>query len=144
MRTVSDMLDEQYKSEAALGQFFTFFSSLSMFLAALGILGLILHSTGQRRKEIGVRKVLGASVASIVRLFSFDFLKLILLALVVASPLAGWLMHSWLKDFAYRVSISAWMFVAAGLVTTLIALAIISLQAVRAAMDNPIKSLRTE
>ena len=144
MRTVSDMLDDQYKSEAALGQFFTFFSSLSMFLAALGILGLIIHATGQRRKEIGVRKVLGASVTSIVRLFSFDFLKLILLALAVASPLAGWLMHSWLNDFAYRIRISPWMFVAAGLVTTIIALATISLQAVKAAMDNPVKALRAE
>jgi putative ABC transport system permease protein len=88
--------------------------------------------------------VLGASVTSIVRLFSFDFLKLILLALAVASPLAGWLMHSWLNDFAYRIRISPWMFVAAGLVTTIIALATISLQAVKAAMDNPVKALRAE
>ncbi|HEV3324517.1 MAG TPA: FtsX-like permease family protein [Puia sp.] len=141
---VSDMLDDQYKTEAALAQFFTFFSSLSMFLAALGILGLIIYATGQRRKEIGVRKVLGASVASIVRLFSFDFLKLILLALVLASPLAGWLMHGWLNDFAYRIRISPWIFLAAGLVTTVIALATISLQTVKAALDNPVKSLRTE
>jgi putative ABC transport system permease protein len=141
---VSDMLDDQYKTEAALAQFFTFFSSLSMFLAALGILGLIIYATGQRRKEIGVRKVLGASVASIVRLFSFDFLKLILLALVLASPLAGWLMHGWLNDFAYRIRISPWIFLAAGLITTVIALATISLQTVKAALDNPVKSLRTE
>jgi putative ABC transport system permease protein len=141
---VSNMLDDQYKTEAALAQFFTFFSSLNMFLAALGILGLIIYATGQRRKEIGVRKVLGASVASIVRLFSFDFLKLILLALVLASPLAGWLMHGWLNDFAYRIRISPWIFLAAGLVTTVIALATISLQTVKAALDNPVKSLRTE
>jgi len=144
MRSVSDMLDDQYKSEAALGQFFTFFSSLSMFLAALGILGLIIHATGQRRKEIGVRKVLGASVSSIVRLFSFGFLQLILVALALASPLAGWLMHSWLNNFAYRISISPWIFLVAGVATTIIALATISLQAVKAALDNPIRSLRTE
>jgi putative ABC transport system permease protein len=138
------MLDDQYKSEAALGQFFTFFSSLSMFLAALGILGLVIHATGQRRKEIGIRKVLGASVASIVRLFSVDFLKPILLALAFASPVAGWLMHGWLNDFAYRIPISPWMFVGAGLAAITIALATISFQAVKAALDNPVNNLRAE
>jgi len=141
---VSDMLDDQYKTEAALEQFFTFFSSLSMFLAALGILGLVIHATGQRRKEIGVRKVLGASVASIVRLFSVDFLKLIVLALALASPVAGWLMHGWLNDFAYRINMSPWIFVFAGVATTIVALATISFQAVKAALDNPVESLRAD
>jgi len=144
MKRVTDMVNDQYKKEATLQQLFTFFTSLSMFLAALGILGLIIHATEQRRKEIGVRKVLGATVTSIVRLFSVDFLKLILLALVVATPVAWWLMSRWLTDFAYRTRISPWMFGAAGLATIAIALIAISLQAVKAAVDNPIKSLRTE
>ncbi len=144
MKWVTDMVNDQYKKEATLQQLFTFFSSLSMFLAALGILGLIIHSTEQRRREIGIRKVLGASVASIVRLFSVDFLKLILLALIVATPVAWWLMSRWLADFAYRTRISPWMFGIAGMTTVAIALAIISFQAVRAAMDNPVKSLRAE
>ena len=141
---VTDMLNDQYKTESTLQQLFTFFSSLSMFLAALGILGLIIHATEQRRKEIGVRKVLGASVTSIVRLFSFDFLKLIGFALVVATPVAWWLMSRWLTDFAYRIRISPWIFAAAGLTTITIALVTITLQAVKAALDNPVRSLRTE
>ena len=141
---VTDMVDDQYKKEAMLQQLFTFFSSLSMFLAALGILGLVIHATGQRRKEIGIRKVLGASVNSIVRLFTIDFLKLILLALIAAAPIAWWLMSRWLTDFAYRTSISPWIFVAAGLATIAIALVTISVQAVNAALANPAKSLRTE
>jgi putative ABC transport system permease protein len=141
---VTDMVDDQYKKESTLQQLFTFFSSLSMFLAALGILGLVIHSTEQRRKEIGIRKVLGASVNSIVRLFSTDFLKLILLALLVATPVAWWLMSRWLTDFAYRIKISPWIFAAAGLTTIAIAMVTISLQAVKAALDNPAKSLRTE
>jgi putative ABC transport system permease protein len=144
MKWVTDMVNDQYKKEATLQRLFTFFSSLSMFLAALGILGLIIHATEQRRKEIGIRKVLGATVTSIVRLFSVDFLKLILLALVVATPVAWWLMSRWLTDFAYRTPISPWMFAAAGLTTITIALVTIGLQTVKAALDNPIKSLRSE
>jgi putative ABC transport system permease protein len=144
MKWVNDMVNDQYKKEATLQQLFAFFSGLSMFLAALGILGLIIHATEQRRKEIGIRKVLGATVASIVRLFSVDFLKLILLALVVATPVAWWLMSRWLTDFAYRTRVSPWMFGVAGMTTVAIALITIGLQAAKAALDNPIKSLRTE
>ncbi len=144
LKWVTDMMDDQYKKEATLQQLFTFFSSLSMFLAALGILGLIIHATEQRRKEIGIRKVLGASVTSIVQLFSVDFLKLILLALIVATPIAWWLMSHWLTDFAYRISISPWIFAAAGLTTIAIGLVTISLQAVKAALENPVKNLRAD
>ena len=144
LKWVTDMVDDQYKKEEALQQLFTFFSSLSMFLAALGILGLIIHATEQRRKEIGIRKVLGATVASIVQLFSIDFLKLILLALLIATPVAWWLMSHWLTDFAYRISINLWVFTAAGLTTIAIALITISLQAVNAALENPVKNLRTD
>ncbi len=135
---------EQYQKEGTLQQLFTFFSSLSMFLAALGILGLIIHATEQRRKEIGIRKVLGATVASIVQLFSVDFLKLILLALAIATPVAWWLMSHWLTDFAYRISISLWIFAAAGITTVGIALITISLHAVKAALENPVKNLRAD
>lgn len=144
IRTVTDILDAQYKAETTLQHLFTFFSGLSMFLAVLGIFGLIIHATEQRRKEIGIRKVLGASVSSIVRLFSFDFMKLIGVALLLAIPVAWWLMSGWLADFAYRISISPWIFVAAGLITMSISLITISLQSVKAAADNPVKSLRSE
>ncbi|MFT4152876.1 FtsX-like permease family protein [Parafilimonas sp.] len=141
---VDDMLAKQYKAESRLQQLFIFFSSLSMFLAALGIFGLIAEATAQRVKEIGIRKVLGASVNSIVRLFSLDFLKLVVIAVIIASPVAWWLMHQWLQDFAYRINISWWMFAAAGISAILIALITISFQAIKAAMANPAAALRSE
>jgi len=144
LKWVTDMVNDQYKKEATLQQLFTFFSSLSMFLAALGILGLIIYATEQRRKEIGIRKVLGATVASIIQLFSIDFLQLILLALAIATPVAWWLMSHWLTDFAYRISISLWIFAASGLITIAIAVITISLQAGKAALENPVRSLRTD
>ena len=144
IKWVDEMLAEQYKSEEKLEQLFTFFSSLSMFLAALGIFGLIVQTTAQRTKEIGIRKVLGASIQSIVGLFSIDFLKLILIAIVIASPIAWWLMDKWLLDFAYRIPISIWVFVTAGGIAILIALITISSQAIKAAVANPVESLRTE
>jgi putative ABC transport system permease protein len=98
----------------------------------------------QRIKEIGIRKVLGASVGSIVSMLSKDFLKLVLIAALVAFPIAWWAMHNWLQDFAYHINISWWIFVVAGGVAVLIALITISFQAVKAAIRNPVKSLRTE
>lgn len=144
IKWVDDMLAAQYKAESRLQQLFSFFSGLSMFLAALGVLGLIIQATAQRKKEIGIRKVLGASVSSIVQLFSIDFVKLVLIAVLIASPVAWWLMNKWLLDFAYRIHISGWVFVIAGTIAVVIALLTISIQSVRAAMANPIKSLRTE
>lgn len=138
------MLANQYKEESKLQQLFTFFSGLSMFLAALGVLGLIIQATIQRKKEIGVRKVLGASIFSIVRLFSIDFVKLIIIALFIASPVAWWAMHKWLQDFAYRISIEWWVFALAAFIALLIALLTVSVQAIKAAIANPVKSLRTE
>ncbi|MEO7316791.1 MAG: FtsX-like permease family protein, partial [Ginsengibacter sp.] len=144
IKWVDEMLAQQYKSEEKLEQLFTFFISLSMFLAALGIFGLIVQTTAQRTKEIGIRKVLGASIHSIVRLLSIDFLKLILIAIIIASPIAWWLMDKWLLDFAYRIPISLWVFVIAGGIAILIALITISSQAIKAALANPVESLRTE
>jgi putative ABC transport system permease protein len=144
IKWVDDMLAAQYEQEARLQQLFTFFSGLSMFLAALGVLGLIIQATLVRRKEIGIRKVLGASVFSIFRLFSLDFLKLVFIALLIASPVAWWLMNKWLIDFAYRIHISAWIFIITGVVAMLTALIAISFQTVKAAVANPVKSLRSE
>lgn len=144
IKYVDDMLAEQYKAESKLQQLFTFFSGLSMFLAALGIFGLIVQATLQRLKEIGIRKVLGASVHSIVKLFSIDFVKLILIAILIASPIAWWLMNKWLMDFASRIHINWWVFAIAGIIAIGIALITISYQAIKAAMANPVKSLRSE
>ncbi|HEX5153734.1 MAG TPA: FtsX-like permease family protein [Parafilimonas sp.] len=144
IKWMDDMLAAQYKEESKLQQLFSFFSGLSMFLAALGVLGLIIQATTQRKKEIGIRKVLGASVTSIVRLFSIDFVKLVIVAVFIASPLAWWLMNKWLQDFAYRIHISGWVFIVAGLAALLIALITVSFQAIKAAIANPVESLRTE
>lgn len=144
VKWVDDMLANQYKEESKLQELFTFFSGLSMFLAALGIFGLIVQATAHRVKEIGIRKVLGASVNSIVRLFSVDFLKLIMIAIAIASPVAWWLMTKWLFDFAYRIQIDWSVFVIAGFVAIAIALLTISFQAIKAAIANPVKSLKAD
>jgi putative ABC transport system permease protein len=144
IKWVDDMLAAQYKQESKLQQIFRFFSGLSMFLAALGILGLIIQATAQRKKEIGIRKVLGASIHSIVRLFFIDFVKLILISIVIASPIAWWLMNKWLMDYAYRITVNWWVFAIAGSVALLIALITIGFQAIKAAMANPVESLRSE
>jgi len=122
----------------------TGFVGISILVAALGLFGLSAFTSEQRKKEIGVRKVLGASVTGIVALLSKDFLKLVGISILIASPIAWWAMNKWLQDFAYRINISWWFFAAAGLIVLLIALFTISFQAIKAAVANPIKSLRTE
>jgi putative ABC transport system permease protein len=107
-------------------------------------LGLASYSTMQRTREIGIRKIMGASVSNIVHLLSKDFLLLVIIAFFMASPLAWFVMHSWLKDFAYRIDINWWIFIAAGISAVIIALTTVSFQAFRAALSNPVKSLRTE
>ncbi len=141
---VDDMLNNQYKAESKLQQLFIFFSSLSMLLAALVIFGLMVLATAQRVKEIGVRKVLGASVNSIVRLFSIDFFRLVVLAFLIASAVAWWLMNKWLQGFAYRIEISWGVFLVAGLTAIVTALVTVSFQAIKAAAANPVESLRKE
>ncbi|MBD2757024.1 ABC transporter permease [Spirosoma validum] len=133
-----------YKSETVVGTLATLFACLAVFIACLGLFGLAAFTAEQRTKEIGVRKVLGASVASIVTLLSKDFLKLVVIAIMIASPLAWYAMNQWLEGFAYKIDLSWWMFVAAGLLAVGIALLTVSFQSVKAALVNPVKSLRSE
>ena len=141
---LDETFNRQYENEQLFGKAFGIFAGLAIFVACLGLLGLTMFATIQRTKEIGVRKVLGASVSSIVLLLSKNFLKLILLSSLVAFPLAWWAMNSWLRDFAYRINIGWWIFILAGASALFIALATISFQAIKAAIANPVKSLRTE
>ncbi|MGB8194453.1 MAG: ABC transporter permease [Chitinophagaceae bacterium] len=141
-------LDEDYeslyKTEQRTAGVFSTFSSLAILLACLGLFGLTAFAVVQRTKEIGIRKILGASLPNIILLLSKDFLLLVVIAIVVASPLAWYAAHRWLQDFTYRVNVEWWVFVAAGVASLGIALLTISFQAVRAAMMNPVKSLRAE
>jgi putative ABC transport system permease protein len=141
---LDDRFNETYKAEQKTGQILGLFAGLTIFVACLGLFGLATFTAEQRTKEIGVRKVLGASVAGIVALLSRDFLKLVAIALVLAAPLAWWLMDQWLQDFAYRASISWWMFALAGILSAAIALFTVSFQSIKAALMNPVKSLRSE
>ncbi|MGY3053080.1 putative ABC transport system permease protein [Pedobacter sp. UYEF25] len=141
---VDDMMFKEYRAERRLQELFAFFSGLSMLLACLGIFALIIHTAQQRMKEIGIRKVLGASVLQISSLLSKDFLQLVLMAIVIASPIAWYAINTWLEDFAYRITISWSVFAIAGLGAILIALITISFRAIKAALANPVKSLRTE
>jgi putative ABC transport system permease protein len=133
-----------YQSELRMGKVFNIFSVIAIALACLGLFGLSVYSARQRIKEIGIRKVMGASVANITLLLSGSFLKLVLIAFLVASPIAWYVMHTWLQDFAYRININAWVFVMAGIAALLIAFLTVSFQAIKAALANPVKSLRTE
>lgn len=135
---------KQYASEEKEGQIALIFSILAILIACLGLFGLATFTAEQRKKEIGIRKVLGASVAGIVQMLSTDFLKLVLVAMIVAIPVGWFIMNKWLQNFAYRINMSWWMFVFAGVAALLIALVTISFQAIKAAIANPVESLRTE
>ena len=141
---VDEFFDRQYRSEDNFGKLFLNFAVLAIFISCLGLLGLASYSTLQRTKEIGVRKVLGASVTNIVNLLSREFMLLVGIAFLIAAPLTWFFMSRWLKDFTYRIDISWWIFVLAGVLAMLIALMTISFQAIKAAVANPIKSLHTE
>jgi len=133
-----------YTTEQRTGKLFITFAVFAILIGCLGLFGLVTYAAEQRIKEIGVRKVLGASVSGIVAMLSKDFAKLILIASLIAFPLAWWAMHKWLQSFAYRITISWWIFIVAGITALLIALLTVSFQAIRAAIANPVKSLRTE
>jgi len=141
---LDEFFDKQYRGEERFGKLFLNFAILAIFISCLGLLGLASYSTMQRTKEIGIRKVMGASVSGIINLLSKEFLTLVILSFFIAMPLAWYFMHSWLQDFAYRTKISWWVFVLAGTIAVLIAVFTVSFQAIKAAIANPVKSLRTE
>jgi putative ABC transport system permease protein len=143
---VDEMFDRQYRAEDRFGRLFLYFAVLAIFISCLGLLGLATYSTVQRTKEIGVRKVLGASVGGIVGMLSREFLVLVGLAFLAATPVSFFLMKKWLDGFAYRINIYSawWIFILAGLGAFAITLFTISFQAVKAALANPVNSLRSE
>lgn len=141
---LNERFNTMYQSEQRIGKLVGIFAGLAVLIACLGLFGLAAFTTHQRTKEIGVRKVLGASVTSIITLLLTNYLKLILLALLIASPIAGYTMSQWLRDFAYRIDISWWIFALAGGLATSVAILTVSYQAIKAAMTDPVKSLRTE
>lgn len=141
---LDEFFDRQYQSEERFGRLFLNFAILAIFISCLGLLGLASYSTMQRTREIGIRKVMGASVSNIINLLSKEFLKLVIISFFIAAPVAWYFMHKWLNDFAYRTSISWWIFAAAGTLALLIAILTISFQAFKAAVSNPVKALRTE
>jgi putative ABC transport system permease protein len=139
-----DVFEEQYREEAKFSTIFLYFSILSLVIACLGLYGLISYTTTQKTKEIGIRKVLGATANGIATMLSGSFLKLVLVACVIAMPVAWYIMNRWLEDFAYRTAVSWWMFAVAGLLVLVVALITVSFEAIKAAIANPVKSLRTE
>ncbi len=141
---LDESFESMYRAEQRVGKVALSFSILAIIIAALGLFGLTTYMVEQRTKELGIRKVLGASISGIVALLSRDFIRLVLLAILIASPIAWWVMNRWLEDFAYRIEIQWWMFAVAGLAAVVIALLTVSWQAVRAAVANPVDSLRDE
>ena len=141
---LDEKFNSQYGNDILFGKVFAIFSGFAILIACLGLFGLSLFTTLQRTKEIGIRKVLGASVLNVVIMLSKDFIKLVIIAFLIALPVAWFVMNNWLQNFAYRIDISIWMFIAAAFLALFIALATISFQSIKAAIANPIKSLRTE
>ena len=133
-----------YRSEQVVARLSRYFAFLAIFISCLGLLGLVIFMAEQRVKEIGIRKVLGAKVTQIITLLSKDFMKLIGIAIVIASPIAYYVMKEWLQGFEYHVKIQWWMFVIAASGAVLIALITISYQSIKTALMNPVKSLRSE
>ena len=141
---LDDHFNEVYKADSQKSQIVGILAGLAIFISCLGLFGLASYSAGKRVKEIGVRKVLGASVQNIVLLLSTNFLRLVLLANLIAWPIAWYFMHTWLQDFAYRIDIQWWVFLIAGIASILIAFFTVSYQSIKAAVANPVKSLRSE
>ena len=141
---LDDKFNHLYQSEQRTGTLFNIFASIAIFISCLGLFGLAAYTAQVRTKEIGVRKVLGASVAGIIELLAKDFIKLVAVAIVIATPVAWYLMNAWLQDFAYKINIGWSVFAVAGLLAIIIALITISFQSIKAAIANPVESLRTE
>jgi len=136
--------DASYRVEQRFGSMFISFSTLAIIIACLGLFGLAAYAAEQRNKEIGIRKVLGAGVSTIVGMLSMDFIKLVFISILIASPLAWWAMNKWLEGFAYRVTIQWYLLAIAGGTAILIAFVTISFQSIKAALGNPVDSLRAE
>lgn len=143
-RFLDDSFDNMYRQEQRVGKVALTFSFLAIIIACLGLFGLATYIAEQRTKEIGIRKVLGASVSNIVSMLSIDFIKLVLISFIIATPIAWWFMNKWLQDFAFRIDFSWWIFAVTGIIALLIALFALSFQAIKAAISNPVNSLRTE
>jgi putative ABC transport system permease protein len=143
-RFMDESFNNMYNNEQRVGKIAFTFAVLAIIIACLGLFGLATYMAEQRTKEIGIRKVLGASVQGIVQLLSIDFLKLVAISFVFAAPAAWYFMNRWLQDFAYRINISWWVFAVAGVLAIVIALVTVSYQAIKAALANPVQSLRTE
>lgn len=141
---LDDKIESFYKKENQLSHLYKIFAAIAIFLSCLGLYGLASFMAAQRIKEVGIRKVLGATVTNVIYLFSKEFIVLIAIAFVIASPIAWYFMHDWLQDYPYRINMSWWIFIAGGIVAIIIALATVSFQAIKAAVANPVKSLRTE
>ncbi len=141
---LNEDFDKLYQSEQKTGEIFTSFSVLAIFIACLGLFGLTAFTVERRIKEIGIRKVLGASISTIVYLISKEFLKWVLIANIIAWPVAYYFMSNWLDNFAYRIDITIWVFILSAVIALIIALVTVSSQTIKAATANPIKSLRYE
>ena len=141
---LDDAYDKLYKSEERTDMLFNIFSAIAIFISCLGLLGLATYTAQVRTREIGIRKVLGASVAGIIQLLVKDFIKIVLIAIVIATPIAWYAMNKWLEDYAYKINIGWMVFVTAGVMAIFIAFITISFQAIKAAVANPVESLRTE
>jgi putative ABC transport system permease protein len=141
---LDDDFNKQYQADFMFRRLFTTFSCLAIFIACLGLLGLATYTAERRTKEIGIRKVLGADLKSIVTLLSKDFLMLVVIAIVLATPLSWYAMNKWLEGFAYRMEIHPWIFILAGCVALFVAVVTISYQSIKSAVMNPVSSLRSE
>jgi putative ABC transport system permease protein len=141
---LDDRFAALYASERKTGKLFTFLTVVAVVIACMGLVGLVAFTTHQRTKEIGVRKVLGASVRQVLILLAREFLWLVSLAFLISVPLTWWAMHAWLNNFAYRITMAWWVFLLAGVAAIVIALIAISAHTIKAALSNPVKSLRAE
>jgi len=141
---LDDKFNDLYKGEQQQATLFNYFAGIAILISCLGLLGLAAYTAQVRTREIGIRKVLGAGVANVTTMLSMDFLKLVFIAIIVASPVAWYAMNIWLREFAYRINIQWWVFLIAGVAAMAIAVITISFQSIKAALANPVKSLRSE
>jgi putative ABC transport system permease protein len=141
---MDETFDNLYRSDRQTGVLFDYFTIIAILISCLGLFGLATYAAHVKVKEIGIRKVLGASVLNIAAMLSRDFLTLIIIAIIIAMPVAWWAVDQWLVNFAYRVTIRWWVFVTAGVGALFIAVCTVSFQAIKAALANPVKSLRAE